>query len=109
DIAENRPISPISYKVKMYIEENFQKDLSLNDLSDIVYVSPYHLAHTFKDEMGVSPIQYLINCRIEAAKKLLQNSSKSVVEIASQVGYSNANYFNILFKKATGKSPGKFR
>lgn len=109
DFIESKSISQATYKVKKYIEENFNKDLSLNDLSDLVYISPYHLAHTFKDEMGVSPIQYLINCRIEEAKKLLLNSNQSISDIAAHVGYSNANYFNILFKKATGKSPGKFR
>jgi AraC-like DNA-binding protein len=95
--------------VKAYIEENYVRDLSLNDLASVVYVSPYHLAHLFKVEMGISPIQYLIKCRINQAKKLLADTKLSVQDISLEVGYPNSNYFNLLFKKITGESPGKFR
>ncbi|MEO2077393.1 MAG: AraC family transcriptional regulator [Bacillus sp. (in: firmicutes)] len=99
----------ISDKVKKYIIENFNRDISLNELANIVFVNPYHLAHTFKDETGVSPIQYLITHRIEVAKTMLLSTNLPIREIASNVGYPNANYFNLLFKKFTGYSPGKFR
>lgn len=102
-------VSEISQTVRDYINGNYQKDLSLNDLAGIVYISPYHLAHTFKEEIGMSPIQYLIKCRIDEAKKLLAGSGLSVREIAANVGYPNANYFNLLFKKMTGEAPGKYR
>lgn len=101
--------SSISQTVKKYIEANFSKELTLNDLATLVFVSPYHLAHSFKEEVGVPPIQYIINCRIEEAKRLLQHSNLSVREIAAIVGYENANYFNLLFKKVTGNPPGKYR
>lgn len=99
----------ISEKVKKYITENFNRDLSLTELANVVFVNPYHLAHTFKDETGISPIQYLITYRIEVAKTMLLSTNLSIREIASNVGYPNANYFNLLFKKFTGYSPGKFR
>ncbi|PLS03165.1 AraC family transcriptional regulator [Neobacillus cucumis] len=99
----------ISDKVKKYISENYNRDISLNELANIVFVNPYHLAHTFKDETGISPIQYLITYRIDIAKTLLLTTNSPIVEIASKVGYPNANYFNLLFKKYTGYSPGKFR
>jgi AraC-like DNA-binding protein len=99
----------ISDKVKKYISENYNRDISLNELANIVFVNPYHLAHTFKDETGSSPIQYLITYRIEVAKTLLLSTNSPISEIASIVGYPNANYFNLLFKKYTGYSPGKFR
>lgn len=95
--------------VRGYIERNFQLELSLSDLAQFVFVSPYHLAHVFKEEIGMSPIQYLIKCRIDEAKRLLLNTEAPVREIALKVGYPNANYFNLLFSKMTGKSPGKFR
>lgn len=99
----------ISDKVKKYIIENFNRDISLTELANVVFVNPYHLAHTFKDETGISPIQYLITHRIEVAKTMLLSTNLSIREIASNVGYPNANYFNLLFKKFTGYSPGKFR
>jgi AraC-like DNA-binding protein len=99
----------ISEKVKKYISENYNRDISLNELANIVFINPYHLAHTFKDEAGISPIQYLITYRIEVAKTLLLSTNSPISEIASKVGYPNPNYFNLLFKKFTGYSPGKFR
>jgi AraC-like DNA-binding protein len=111
--STNRAVNPVSSTVpqivKGYIEENYVVDLSLNDLASVVYVSPYHLAHLFKMEIGMSPIQYLIKCRIDKAKKLLAGTNLSVQEISVEVGYPNANYFNLLFKKIVGESPGKFR
>jgi AraC-like DNA-binding protein len=102
-------ISSVCLVVKKYIEDNFNQELTLNELANLVFVSPYHLAHVFKEEVGVPPIQYLIHCRIEEAKRLLMDSNLSVREIASIIGYENANYFNLLFKKMTGKPPGKYR
>ncbi|MFP7442905.1 AraC family transcriptional regulator [Bacillus infantis] len=99
----------ISDKVKKYIIENFNRDISLTELANVVFVNPYHLAHTFKNETGISPIQYLITHRIEVAKTMLLSTNLPIREIAFNVGYPNANYFNLLFKKFTGHSPGKFR
>jgi YesN/AraC family two-component response regulator len=99
----------LSEKVINYITENYNRDISLNELASVVFISPYHLAHTFKDEVGVSPIQYLINHRIDEAKNMLIHTDLTIREIAFRVGYPNSNYFTLLFKKLTGYSPGKFR
>jgi AraC-like DNA-binding protein len=101
--------SSLCLEVKKYIKENYRQELTLTDLANLVYVSPYHLAHLFKEEVGLPPIQYMIKCRIEEAKRLLVHSNLSVREIASLIGYENANYFNLLFKKVTGIPPGKYR
>lgn len=96
-------------KICLYIEENYSGNISLNDLSAIVFVSPYHLSHIFKASRGVSPIQYLIGVRIERAKEMLKNTTLSVAEIAAAVGYPNTNYFNDIFKRSAGVTPGRFR
>lgn len=101
--------SSISEKAKRFMEQNYHIDLSLNDLANHIFVSPYHLSRTFKNDVGVSPIQYLIQYRIEVAKKLLRTTNLSIAEIAYKIGYPNPNYFNLIFKKLTGTSPGKFR
>ncbi|SIR38557.1 AraC-type DNA-binding protein [Paenibacillus macquariensis] len=106
---ETANISTISRNARDYIQENYAQDLSLSMLASFVFVSPYHLAHIFKEEIGMSPIQYMIKCRIDEAKRMLAQTDLSVREIAQHIGYPNANYFNILFKKITGESPGKFR
>ena len=111
--ANNIPLTAepetISDKVIRFITQNYDKELTLADLSNYVYVSPYHLSHTFKENVGVSPIQFLIQYRIDEAKKMLIDSNIPIREIAYKVGYPNANYFNLLFKKMTGMAPGKFR
>lgn len=105
---EPNQLSP-AFQVKTYIEQNFVRDLSLADLALHVHVSPYHLGHLFKEECGLAPIQYLIQCRIEEAKRLLRESSYSILDVAEAVGYPNPNYFNQMFKKMVGISPGKYR
>ncbi|WP_419888373.1 AraC family transcriptional regulator [Neobacillus niacini] len=109
NVDHHPSFSSMCLEVKKYIEENFRQELTLNDLANLVYVSPFHLVHIFKEEVGLPPIQYMIQCRIEEAKRLLEYSDLSVREIASLIGYENANYFNLLFKKMTGSPPGKFR
>jgi YesN/AraC family two-component response regulator len=107
--SEPQAYSSIVKDVRVYIESNFNQELTLSELASYVYVSPYHLAHVFKEEVGMAPIQYLIQCRIDHAIKLLQNTELSVKDVALAVGYPNANYFNLLFKKVAGESPGKYR
>ncbi|WP_167577958.1 AraC family transcriptional regulator [Ammoniphilus sp. YIM 78166] len=109
DNTNNHSNISISEKAIKYISQNYNKDLSLSELADVIFVSPYHLAHTFKNEIGISPIQYLIQYRIDEAKKMLLHSNLSIQEISYKVGYHNATYFNLIFKKTTGLSPGKFR
>ena len=74
-----------------------------------LYISPSHISHLFKEETGQSPINYLIKCRIEESKNLLVTTQKSIKEIAYSVGYGNISYFNALFKKYTGMTPGTYR
>ncbi|WMT43439.1 helix-turn-helix transcriptional regulator [Paenibacillus sp. D2_2] len=63
----------------------------------------------FQKDLGDSPVNYLINRRIEGAKRLLADSDIPVHEIAARVGYSNDKYFSMLFKKVTGQTPSAFR
>lgn len=94
---------------KNYIEKHFKDNITLSEIAEYVNVSVYHLAHTFKDVMEISPIQYAIQCRMDYAKKQLVESNLSIHKIALELGYDNPNYFNLLFKKMVGISPGKYR
>jgi AraC-like DNA-binding protein len=102
-------ITSMIQNVKAYIENNFVQELSVKDLAELVFVSPYHLIHMFKKEVGMSPIQYLIYCRIEETKQLLEHTELPVNEISARVGYPNPSYFNQIFKKIVGISPGRYR
>jgi len=99
----------LGLKIKDYIDQNYMKEINLTEIAANLYISPFYLAHVFKKEIGFSPIQYVINRRIGESQNILITTKKPITEIAKMVGYDNPNYFNLLFKKITGMSPGKFR
>lgn len=99
----------LGFKIKEFIDENYNKDIKLNDIAEKFYLSPYYLSHIFKKEIEFSPIDYLINRRIGEAQKLLLTTAMPICDISKQVGYDNVNYFNLAFKKIAGISPIKFR
>ena len=95
--------------IKKYIDNNFLNNLSIKSLSEDLGISQYYLIHSFKKKTGYSPMQYIMNRRIGEAQNLLINTDYSIIQIASKVGYDNPNYFNMLFTKLIGMSPGKYR
>lgn len=101
--------SGIIAKAKAYMEENYNKDISLDDVSRIVDISPYYFSKLFKEETGENFIEYLTNIRIEKAKKLLQNKDISIKNICADTGYSDPNYFSRIFKKQVGLTPTEYR
>lgn len=105
---ESRSDSVIS-KAKSYILENFNKDISLDEVSREVDISPYYFSKLFKEETGENFIEHLTNMRIEKAKQLLNNREMSIKEICMEVGYGDPNYFSRIFKKYSGKTPTEYR
>ncbi len=96
-------------KAKTYIMENFHKDISLDDVSRQVDISPYYFSKLFKQEEGKTFIEYLTSTRIFQAKKLLINPAYSIKEICKSSGYSDPNYFSRIFKKYEGVTPSEYR
>ncbi len=94
---------------KKYISENFSSDISLDDVSRIVNISPYYFSKLFKEATGENFIEYLTNIRIEKAKDLLLNSDMSMKEICAMCGYQDPNYFSRTFKKNVGFTPTEFK
>ena len=72
-------------------------------------MSEFNFNRLFKRATGVPPSQYLIKLRIDAARRLLRETQKSVITIANEVGYSSPSHFARLFRKETGISPSDFR
>ncbi|MBS6062988.1 MAG: helix-turn-helix transcriptional regulator [Peptostreptococcaceae bacterium] len=83
--------------------------LSVLIIAKIGYINKFYLIHKFKKLYGVMPIEYIIEKRYLSAKDLLLNSNYSMQEISSIVGFNSQSYFNQLFKKKAGITPGKFR
>ena len=96
-------------KAKAFIAENFSKEISLDDVSRYVDISPYYFSKLFKQEAGQNFIEYLTELRIRHAKTLLNNPGLSIKEICALSGYSDPNYFSRIFKKYEGVTPSEYR
>ncbi|MFB9277029.1 helix-turn-helix transcriptional regulator [Cohnella cellulosilytica] len=107
--VRRRPGKEAVHQARRYLEENYPSDISLAILAKLTHMNAYHLIHLFKGETGMSPIQYLIRYRMEVAKQYLATTELPMVDIADKVGYKSETYFQNLFKKTTGVSPGKYR
>lgn len=95
--------------VKRYIDLHFKESLSLEQLANKAHMNKYHLAHTFKEEYGVSPINYMITRRIVESKYLLAETDLSLTKIAQLLGFSSPSYFSQAFRRTQGVSPIDYR
>ena len=93
----------------IYIDEHYMQKISLDDLSNIAILSKYYFCRLFKECIGYTPHEYLINVRIKKAKQLLLSTNMSIDEIAFKTGFSDSTNFVHLFKSTTGTTPGKYR
>ena len=94
---------------KRYIEDNFNKQIKLKDIADSVHLSEIYFHNIFTESIGISPHQYLINCRIENAKKLLWNTNIPICDVAEKAGFGCQQYLNKVFKRETDMTPAAYR
>ena len=93
-------------QIMKYMESHYREKISLDQIAENMYLSPFYISKLFKSETGDTPINYLISLRMEKAKELLdRNPSLSIQQTAAQVGYEDAYHFSKLFKKYFGLSP----
>ena len=96
-------------RAKAYIDQNYQKDISLDEVSRMVDISPYYFSKLFKQEQGENFIEYLTRTRMQKARQLLKDQKYSIKEICAMCGYSDPNYFSRIFKKYEGVTPSEYR
>jgi len=110
-VYENRNIKNVNIimKAKEFIRANYKKKIKLEDISKVVYLSPYYLSHIFKKEVGFTLFEYLTKVRIEEAKRLLENTPWNTTRISFEVGCTDQSYFSKVFKKIEGMSPSDYR
>lgn len=92
-----------------YIDAHYDQPVTLAEIAKASHLSVSRLAHLFKEQMGVTPIDYVTGVRIERAKALLLGTDRSCTEIAFQAGYGNPSYFTRTFKLFVGMTPRQFR
>ena len=92
-----------------YIEKNYaDSSVTLNSVCTALAMSTSYFSSVFKNHTGETFIEALTKKRIERAKILLEQGNRKTYEIAEAVGYSDAHYFSLIFKKTTGKTPTEY-
>ncbi|UOE93580.1 response regulator [Alkalihalobacillus sp. LMS39] len=96
-------------KIKIYIDRNFHKSISLKSIATTFYMNPVYMGQLFKKSYGVYFKDYLLSLRIQESKKLLRQTHLRVYEIAEKVGFKNADYFVTQFEKLEKVTPTEYR
>ena len=100
---------PLLERVRDYIMDNLEENLSLVQLASVAGLSPHYFAQLFKQSVGRAPHQYVLLQRIERAKQQLQDPRKSIIEAAMNAGFENPSHFSYVFRKIVGSTPSRFR
>lgn len=95
--------------IKEYLDQNFQRKISLDELSKTFYINKFYLTRVFKEQFGMSVTGYLLQIRITHAKQLLRFTDMAIEMIALECGMNDPNYFSRMFKRVEGLTPTEFR
>jgi AraC family transcriptional regulator len=96
-------------RVDSYVKEHLSESISLSDMANAAGLSPMHFAAQFRAATGCRPHHYLLLCRLERAKLLMADMSRSMLDIALDVGFHTQAHFTTVFKRLTGKTPSAWR
>ena len=109
DRAQTQHYNVLTVKIIKYLHSNLNKKITLDDIGALTFFSPIYCDSVFKRDIGKSIIDYLIDERIERAKKLLPDDSYTLSQVAAAVGFNDYNYFSRVFKARSGISPSAYR
>lgn len=104
-----RDASAIISKIQSFIQDNLDKELNRDDIARSVFRNPAYLSRLFRKETGLSLTDYIVQVKIEKAKRLLKETNDKISNIAEDLGYMHFSYFAKLFKKAAGLTPQEYR
>ncbi len=91
-----------------FVQEHYVENISIQDIAGAAGISEGHLRKCFRQELGVSVVEYLTSYRIERAKKLMESHAYKISEIYSLVGFTSSQYFSYVFKKTEGITPSEY-
>ncbi|CRH22183.1 Bifunctional transcriptional activator/DNA repair enzyme AdaA [Carnobacterium maltaromaticum] len=107
--GERVPDDEWTDQIKDFIEKIYREHLTLDIIASECHGSPYHLHRVFKKQMGITPLSYLHQIRIEKAQELLVHHQLDIQKIGEAVGIPNSAQFSTLFKKITKMTPSEYR
>ena len=96
-------------KVLRYIDDNLSEELNNDKLSELIAVSESVLLKSFKQTIGLSPMQYVLKQRIDRARYLIITTDKKISDIASECGFNDMSYFSKIFKRYFKVSPTEYK
>ena len=102
----------MSHEIKRalaFIDDHYKENIYLKNIADRINLSSYYLSRLFKKEVGVNLSQYVLRKRMEIAKRMLEETGQSIVDISASVGFQEHNYFGKIFKRFTGVTPSEYR
>ena len=105
---QSKATKDISF-IKHYLETYYHESIQLEDLASMTHLSRFYISHSFKKEIGMSPMEYLIDIRIKESKILLRTTNYSISQVADIVGFTTPTYFSKQFRKSTGISTTDYR
>jgi len=95
--------------IKIYIRNNYYKNLTLDEIANSVFLSPSYASRIFKENQGITITDYMSKVKLEEAKKMLRNPEYKIDYIAETLGYNDASYFSKVFRRKEGMSPTQYR
>ncbi len=107
--SQQKNIHPLIQKAISYINSNYHKQFSIEQICKDLFISKYFFIRKFHEETGYSPKQYVNNLRLKKAKYLLAKTKYSIIKIAQEVGFENEKNIYYAFKKDLGISPKEYR
>jgi AraC family transcriptional regulator len=96
-------------KIEDYVHAHLAESISVEALAELVELSPFHFSRVFKHATGMSPLQFVTRERIVRAQQLVRETSRSLIEIALEVGYTSPSHFAQVFRRVVGVAPTEFR
>ena len=96
-------------RLNQYISQNLSRQLTLQELADVVHFHPNYLIRFFKNKTGMAPMKYIARLKIERAKYLLEHTQKPIGEIVQELGFNDGGHFYKRFRLFCGQSPTEFR
>ena len=91
------------------VTEHLAEEISIESLAELVGLSSSHFAHVFKESTGMTPLQFVTRQRITRAQQLIRETSRNLIEVGLEVGYSSPSHFAQVFRRETGLTPRDYR